>query len=265
MAERIGNVWKTIWESGKAYFGGSWIWLFLAAVLAVLLVCKKEKDFKKTLAYPSLLVILVCFCPVTAWVLIKMIGALVYWRVFWMLPIVILVSFGAVELVTRFRSRGKQVLVTVICAVLIAVNGSFVFTDQWFTGRENNFKLPTEMIWVADAINDHAREHEIQKKKIAAPTGISTYVRIYDASISQVYGRTMANKANPSELFQEIHADEHDYDSLIQKVRKKKCRYLVLNKNEENEKELEARNFHKVYESPSYEVYFNGNFRKEKN
>lgn len=265
MAERIGTVWETVWESGKAYFGGSGIWLLAAAVLAVLLVGMWGKDRKRTLAYPVLLVLAVCFCPVTAWVLIKMIGALVYWRGFWMLPIVLLVAFGAVEFVTRFRGRGKRILTVGLCIGLIAVNGSFVFTDQWFTRKENNFKLPTEVIWVADAINHHAEEYEIQKKKIAAPSGISTYIRIYDASISQVYGRTMANKENPSELFQEVHAKEHDYDSLIQKVRKKKCRYLVLNKNEKNEKELEARNFHKIYESPSYEVYFNGNFRKEKN
>ncbi len=109
MAERIGTVWETVWESGKAYFGGSGIWLLAAAVLAVLLVGMWGKDRKRTLAYPVLLVLAVCFCPVTAWVLIKMIGALVYWRVFWMLPIVLLVAFGAVEFVTRFRGRGKRI------------------------------------------------------------------------------------------------------------------------------------------------------------
>ena len=65
-----------------------------------------------------------------------------------LLPVVPLAAYAGTTLVFGLKGKGKKILLTAVCLALIAVNGTFVFSDTYFEDRENNFKLPTQVIWV---------------------------------------------------------------------------------------------------------------------
>lgn len=260
----MAETWEILNTWCKEYFSGSGYMLLLGVCLLLLMLREPKGKIRSALLFPTLLLLAVVLCPLTADILMKMIGGEVYWRCFWMLPIVLLGAYVATEAVARSRGRIKRLLTAVMCVALIAFNGTFVFSNAYFSTRENNYKLPTEVIWVADAINRHAAKNGIKKKKIVAPTGIATYIRIYDASILQRYGRSMANSEWKSELYLEVNSDTPDFEHLAERARIAKCRYVVLMAKVDDEEAMKAVKYKKIYESPSYAVYFDRRYRKRK-
>lgn len=102
------------------------------------------------------------------------------------------------------------------------------------------------------------------RKKIVAPAEIAVYIRIYDATIQQRYGRDMVNiPSNQTKLYKEVNSENPNFDILAEGVRKAKSRYVVLSHEADNEAAMEGFNFEKIYESPSYDVYFNLRYRKK--
>lgn len=258
------EAWNVIVTWFRSYFAGSGFGLLFFVCLAALFFYRKEKRIRNSLLWPLLLICLAVFCPVTGWLLMKLVGADVYWRMYWLLPVVPLAAFLGTKLVYLMKGKGKRILLAALCMALIAVNGTFVFSDTYFEERENNYKLPTEVIWVADAINEHARENRIKRKKIVAPSSVAVYIRIYDASIRQRYGRNVVNNENAQlEFYQQVNSEEPDYEILAERVKNAKCRYVVLKAQADNQETMEDLAFEKIYDSSSYVVYFNLDFQKD--
>lgn len=150
------------------YFADSGFGLLFVVCLLFLFLWKKDREIHNALFWPAAVLTIVVFCPVSGFIIMKLDEASVYWRVYWLLPVVLLAAFAATKLVYLVKGRGKQILLGLVCIVIVAVNGTFVFSDTYFEKKENNYKLPTEVIWVADAINEHAEENRIKKKDSGA-------------------------------------------------------------------------------------------------
>ncbi len=246
------------------YFAGSGFGLLFFVCLGVLFFWKRERQIRNSLFWPSLVITLAVFCPVTGWLIMKLVGSDVYWRLYWLLPVVPLAAFLGTKLVYLAKGKGKRILIAAVCLVLIGANGTFVFSDTYFEDRENNYKLPTEVIWVADAINQHASENRIKRKKILAPSFVAVYIRIYDASIRQRYGRNLVNNPDAQkEVYQLINSDDPDYERLAERVKKAKNRYAVLKDAADDQSAMESLGFEKIYDSDSFDVYFNLDFQKD--
>lgn len=245
------------------YFAGSGFGLLFFACLLFLLFWKRDRKIRDSLFWPVLIIVLAVFCPATGWLLMKLVGTDVYWRMYWLLPVVPLAAYAGTTLVFGLKGKGKKILLTAVCLALIAVNGTFVFSDTYFEDRENNYKLPTQVIWVADAINEHARENRIKRKKILAPSYVAVYIRIYDASIRQRYGRNLVNHPDrQQEVYELINSDDPDYEKLAARVRKAKSRYVVLKDEADDQQTMETMGFEKIYDSDAFDVYFNLDFQK---
>ena len=150
--------------------------------------------------------------------------------------------------------------VALLCLGVIAGSGSFVFTDEYFGKSENVYKVPAEVKAVADVIEEHSQLHQV-KKRTVSPYGVATYIRIYDASIRQRYGRNMvANSNKQTILYGQINADEPDYELLAEKARKKKCVYVILMRVADDEKTMNGLNYEKIYDGPRFKVYFDLNY-----
>ncbi len=256
------ETWEVIRSAYHNYFYVSGFGVLLFASLLFLLLWEKNRETRQALFWPVLLMLGVVFCPLTADILMKMMGGYVYWRSFWILPVILLGAYTAVQIVSMAGGRGRKVLMALFCAALIAVNGTFVFSDRYFSDRENNYKLPTEVIWVADAINEHAEENKIKRKWIAAPLVMATYIRVYDASIKQMYGRNMSVQSYQSDLYLELTSNEPNIVRLAKKAKEAKCRYVVLSKTVDDEQLMTKKKFEKIYEDSVYAVYFNASLLK---
>ena len=91
------------WEQ---YWGSSWYpYLWAAAFLYLLIFERKRKNTGYLIAFQCLLCFLY-FCPVTAALIQKCIGGLVYWRVIWLFPVVPALALVVTSLLSRIRKKG---------------------------------------------------------------------------------------------------------------------------------------------------------------
>ena len=91
------------WEN---YWGDSlMMWLLLAAALFLLIFRRKKKSTRYLLLYLAA-VLIVFFCPVTAKIIQKCIGELVYWRVLWLLPTIPVIAVALTEFLKERKNNG---------------------------------------------------------------------------------------------------------------------------------------------------------------
>lgn len=262
----MGTV-AAIKEAYQAYFStGGYGVLFIVAALwfaAAKGPGSRENRIKQLLG-PLAVLGAVCACPLSAKLIMLAAGEDVYWRVFWMFPVLFILAAAGTVLVCERRTRRGKALAALCCAGMIALNGSFVFGDAFFTKRENNFKLPTPVIRVADAVNAHAKANNIRRKKTVSPASIAVYLRIYDASIRQRYGRyTLMHSPENNILCTQINKDQINYRYLTARAQMARIRYIILTSQTDDRAQMEALGYENIYDDTGYAVYFDTRYYKK--
>lgn len=84
------------------------ILLFLVALI-FLWITERDKRIKTVLVYFVTAITVVFCCPLYAWIGMK-VDAEIYYRVFWSIPIGILVCYSAVRAVSHFKSASAVYL-----------------------------------------------------------------------------------------------------------------------------------------------------------
>ncbi|MCC8044640.1 MAG: hypothetical protein LIP12_03960 [Clostridiales bacterium] len=244
-------------EYFKSYFADSLYPLLFFLCLVLIAFHPGAKKERPALLWPNLLFLAVIFCPFTAYVVMKMIGELVYWRMFWLLTIPITLAYAAVLLLESFSRKKARALLAAACAAAIVCSGQFLFTEDYFSSRLNYFKIPTDAIYVSETISAHAKEQEIENPKAATTAFLSIYIRQYDAGIRLAYGRNMVKgDVSESKLYQEINSAQPDAERLTKLARKAECEYLALPASLEMDDALAEYNFEIVGIAGEYTVYF---------
>ena len=80
------ETFRAVMSMYDSYNGTGMQMALFFACLVYLLVQKKEKEKRYLFAGYTLLFFILCFCPVTAKLIMECIGGEVYWRMFWLLP-----------------------------------------------------------------------------------------------------------------------------------------------------------------------------------
>lgn len=251
------NLLLSIKRAYQAYFGtGGYGVMFVVAVIWLLRGRHYEEKVKRLLGPAAILAILTA-CPLTAKLFMIIAGEDVYWRIFWIFPIYFVLAAAGAQLICSGSTGWKRAAVGALCVGMIAINGTFVLGSSFFTARENNFKLPTPVIRVADAINAHAKEYHIKNKKTVSPAEIAVYIRIYDATIRQRYGRySLMHEAEALPLTDEINKNNPDLEKIDKLVKKGKLRYVTLKEQADDREKMEALGYECIYDDTGYAVYF---------
>ena len=161
------------------YIGESWQPALLLLALLYILLSKEEKDKRRLFAAYTGIFAALYFCPVTAKIIMDYcIGELVYWRMFWLLPIPMILAYAATRIWNRQKSRALRVVLSGRC-----VYGS----DGPFQKAGNILKLPPEVCWACDMMRGNAPEDgEI---RVTAPEELVSFIRQYAPDIKLAYGR----------------------------------------------------------------------------
>ncbi|MCC8066055.1 MAG: hypothetical protein LIO94_02970 [Clostridiales bacterium] len=254
----MASVMAEIFKNFTWYFADSlYPLLFLLSLLLICLYPGAKKE-RLSLVWPNLLFAALIFCPVSAYLIMKMIGSLVYWRMFWMLTIPIVIAYAGVRLITTPSGKPVRLLTALLAAVAIVFSGHFVFTGEYFSERTNFFKIPTEAIYVSEAISAHAAEQNIESPKAAVTGYLSVYIRQYDAGIRLAYGRNMVKgDVAPSKLYTELNSESPNPKRLARLARKAECDYLVLPTSLDLDDALSEYSFVKTEEAGGYTIYYN--------
>lgn len=231
------------------------ILLFLAALI-FLWITERDKRIKTVLVYFVTAITVVFCCPLYAWIGMK-VDAEIYYRVFWSIPIGILVCYSAVRAVSHFKKRISRVLVCILTVLVICMNGKFYFTNTLHFKAVNAYHMPQVVIDVADAL-----KMEKYKPIAAIPAELLPFIRQYSADIFTPYGRniveTQWNFSNA--LYDAMEAQEYDAGEIAQCAREEHCTYVVLSSIKPMEGSMEEQNY--IYKGlvSGYYIYMDYNY-----
>ena len=169
----------------KKFFNENYYSLFLYLVSILYLIFKGTKLQKFLfLCYPLLLIITFLnplFMPFVAKYLT---GAVVYWRLFWLLPIYLTISL---TLVLILSSSNLKTSIRILCGFLILplfLPTNFIFNSNNYTFTGNMEKLPDEVINFCKEITD-----KVNNPIVLSPPEYCTFIRQYSGTIKVVWTR----------------------------------------------------------------------------
>lgn len=144
----------------------------------------------------------------------------------------IVIAYTMVCMINKFKNKVFKLLVGVICGIVIILSGSQMMTTENFQTTENYYKIPGEVIEVADIILDDSDG----MAKVIAPESISVWIREYTSEIELVYGRGYVYgyegiRTKPLRLRRILNAEELEFYKLDLLMCEWDYRYLVLEKN----------------------------------
>lgn len=231
------------------------ILLFLAALI-FLWITERDKRIKTVLVYFVTAITVVFCCPLYAWIGMK-VDAEIYYRVFWSIPIGILVCYSAVRAISHFKKFISRVLVCILTVLVICMNGKFYFTNTLHFKAVNAYHMPQVVIDVADAL-----KMEKYKPIAAIPAELLPFIRQYSADIFTPYGRniveTQWNFSNA--LYDAMEAQEYDAQEIARCARDEHCTYVVLSSVKPMKGSMEEQNY--IYKGlvSGYYIYMDYNY-----
>ena len=256
----------------QLYNGDGWLLLLYAAALIYLL--RKRKNLALTLlmgVFP--LVILAAFLfPLSFAIYQRMDGPETYYRLLWLLPVTATIAYAVSQLAedAEKKSRttdkeeesktagGRYLLVTLVCAIAIALGGRYTYHSVHIAPAENRLHLPQTVINLCDYIESQADGS--RNIRTAFPSEHVHFVRQYTTHIRLPFGREMMVERwgfeNP--VYEEMEERETiNAEKLADALLSDECRFVVLNAAKPMEGELEDYGYKKLVLLDGYYVYKN--------
>ncbi len=246
-------------EIYSLYFKNYWYLVLVGIVLLALLTKYRSKEGNSMLWICGIIWLLFLNPPVI-YLVCSMKGAVTgrYVRIFWLFPFVLASAYVGVRLMERRKVYQKVLIVALIMVIFWGTGGS-ILTEKNFTEAPNLYKIPEEVIEVADKLEEHKKD-EWEYPCVMANYYLCVYLRQYDGNIIQLYGREPIDE-NGGELYWYVYqyaADEIVYDDLYylgQKALEKGVNMIVLAKHQAQSQALESVGYQKVDSTENYYIY----------
>lgn len=240
----------------KSFIGSGWLmWGVFCIALVICFFLGGER--RKKLFTVSLLGCVVIINPVVYRLIGTRFMSGVYWRLFWALPIVLVVAVVMTELAGRVKREWLRFGTAVVLALAVAVLGKSVINRGTYTVAENDYQLPQEVIEVSDIILEDSGGYCM----VIVPDELVCYIRQYTSNIRLAYGRNIWGFINTPvdwqiELHSLMNAEEIDYQALWEAACHQNVRYIVFNEEQrELPENMEEYGYTLVGTTAPYRVY----------
>lgn len=235
MKETLSSLAETI----ILYNNNSFLIALFMIALVLLYITEKDKSVRLIFAYFITTVTIIFVCPLYAWLGMQ-IDSDIYYRVFWTLPVGVLVCYGAVRVFGRFQRTISKVLVVMLTVIVICVNGKFVYTNTLHFRATNAYHIPQVVIDVMDSL-----KLEIVTPTAAIPAELLPFIRQYSADVYTPYGRniveTQWNFSN--ELYDAMEAETYNAEEIARCAKAEGCTFVVLSSIKSIEGSMEEQNY----------------------
>lgn len=234
-------MWQFILDNYHMYnLAGMYTALFLAALL-FLFMKERSREWHPVFLYSSLFLMAVIFNPLTAKVMTKfMSGEEVYWRMFWLLPMLPVIAYGAVLLLEEQKEKKRKLILFAALFLMIVFSGNFAYTGNTivygsggffelgknFEAIHNPYKVPDEVIEVCDIIEEADGGKRNHSPRAIVPWELVSYIRQYDANIEMLYGRLGGHLPR---LREEMYGGSPDIEKVVAHARVYSCEYIIFN------------------------------------
>lgn len=259
------GIFMECWVDLKLY-GGNGVLLALLIISSIYLIAS-EKDLKKKILFGILpLVILAGFLvPFTkiAYVAAFDDGKDTYYRIMWLIPTYVTIGYAATRALSRVKRDTVRRCLLPVILVIIAVTGSFVYTNQYMQRAENAYHIPQNVIDIVDEIAPAEGEPRV---RAAFPSELVHFVRQYNTNILMPFGREMV--VTQWDYYNAVYEvmekpDVIDAKALVEATRQTKCTYIVMPDNrtikgsltDEGLKVKSNIDGYTIYEDPQVEAY----------
>ncbi len=206
--------------------------LFLLYLAAVVFLFLKEESKPKRIFFVYLpLLLLALFCmPFFSALLEKAIGEEGSYRLLWLLPVSLTLSYTGVVLVLGCKRKNHRVAVAVALLLLFMGNGSLVYNSVYFYEAQNQYHMPQFVVDVCDVMHVEGRG-----VMAALPSEFLQFVRQYDPTICSPYGREMlvSRWGYSNALYDAMEAAVIDAQTLAELAKENSCHFVVLAKTRE--------------------------------
>lgn len=176
---------EIIQEAFSKYFADGKYFVLFCIALVFLLVEEKKKENKNLLVYYPALMFVIVLNPIFCYILLKFVGQSVYYRLFWNIPMGIIIAYFGVILISKANKKVSKAIAFLAFIGIIIYSGKLVYTKWTFEKVNNWYKISDETVEVVKILQTIPMED----KKVMPPTNMVGYIRQIDASIKIVYER----------------------------------------------------------------------------
>ncbi len=218
----------------KAIFTDShMLFLLLAGIVVILIEYVLEKkqvkktdvtvsiecNLRLTLVMISVALFLTFLNPILcAPVSIYITGIIVYWRLYWILPMDLIITVAMALIIGRIKKKYYKILIVTIMILLILFSGKYMYSKNlFFEPHENYYKIPQKVLTVSDYLLS-----EDENPVCFFPKEISYYPRQYDSHIIVIGARNFPNNdrigdsdLSYSWLYRSIYVDKNLNDETV--------------------------------------------------
>lgn len=249
----MGEACKIVMQNLFSYFGVYMLGgLF---IISFLFVCISDSGKRKELIYPTLILILVIVNPVMYKLFYMKLLESTYWRLLWIIPVVVFCAYAIVICVKKFSNRLLRYVGFILLLVSVCACGNYMYKNGNFEETTNAYKLPQEVIEVSNILLELE-----DNPKIVAPKDLYCYIRQYTSDIYLFYGRN-------GEGFVRMTTGDYDHVKWVnmwvhpsarvvyERTEKYGYNYWVLNKNNGVYEDELYQYYEKVGETEHYCIY----------
>lgn len=235
----------------REYMGTGLIVIWFLLSLGYLFVREKRKPMRILFVYVPVIILILFFNPLFEKIVYRAAGSEIYYRILWLLPISVVIAFAAADIDSHLKGKAR-ILWGVAAAALIAVSGSFIYSNPFFQKAENRYHVPQSVVDICDAI-------EVEGREVMAvfPAEMLQYVRQYSGVVCMPYGREIlvAQWNRLDDLFDIMEADIVDAAKLAEMARERGCVYIILGQDKEMRGSLQDYDFEIFGEMDGYRIY----------
>ena len=277
-------MWKEAVGLFRNFMGAGMIVILFLLAVAYLLVNEKRKHVRVLFVYTPVALLLLYFNPLFARLLFEILGNEIYYRMLWLLPITPVIAYSAVCICGKAKEskgRGAAAVTALGMAAVIALSGSFIYSNPFFYRAENferlkvmrerhgykneqkayiflNGKVLIEVhisdrvVHICDAIIVPGRE-----VMAAFPPEFVQFVRQYSPLVCMPYGRDalVERWGIESEVYDLMTAEEIDLEALNRAVLEQGCHYVILHSGRRVKGSFEECGWELFCETDGYCVY----------
>ena len=252
-------------ESFFQYFGGVRAVLPVAAAVICLILGRKKIRYAGSILALLGGFIALFINPAAQLLWRKFIEQPVYWRTYWLLPIVPVTAYALTEIIWMQEGRMRIAAIAAGSAVVLA-GGDNMYRPQdgYFSKAANVYKLPETSCKVAEYIVD-----QTGGTLALVPDSLYCYLRQYSAKIDLVYGRNIDGFTSPvlSKSLHKLHGlmwnPPYKIRKILKRAKKRNCEIVVFHSDWEKIGDPEDYGYTLLTEIGNYEIYQQKDQEKE--
>lgn len=200
--------------------------LWFIAAIGYLFVKEKRTSRRILCIYSPLIIFLLFFNPFFAKLFFATVGDEIYFRICWLLPVIIVIAYAAVLIFESLEGR-KRVYFSILLVSMIAASGKPVYSNPLYSVAENEYHVPDAVVEICDEIVVPGRE-----VMAVFPEELLLYVRQYSPFVCMPYGREVFERVQ-CDFYELMEREPLELDVVIPYIREYNCHFVILREGRE--------------------------------